>query len=951
MIKFLFLILFVSLLSACAEEGKDTPTEGNTKPEPTRFTQQVVADGLDEPLQVEFDKQGHVYWIERTGRLKRVDESTGQIEELGTLPISEENAPGLIGLLLAKDFEKSRQLYLYYSAAEDKGEIMRLSRFTLGTDHKIEMNSEIVMLRVPWEQPDGEHFGGGMAWDQEGNLYLSVGGDTAPTQYAPMAFTNEGGRGEDAARAAGNTNDLRGAILRIHPQPDGTGGAGVATPGVATPSPFAIPKGNLFAEGTPQTRPEIYVMGNRNPWRLTIDSKTGYLHWGEVGPDAGVDSEKYGPMGFDEFNVAREAGNFGWPFFVGKNLPYHRYDYATGTYLDLFDPKAPLNESPNNTGLRELPPAQAALIAYPYRVSDEWPVLGSAARSAVGGPIFRRADFVPDAPRVFPDYYEGKWLITDYVRNWIMVVTMNEERTQATSIERFLPAEQLSHKQPLDMDFSPSGDLYIVEYGSGRQGRLSRIAYNAGNRAPIARASADPLTGAVPLQVSLSSRGSIDYDGDDLNYTWIIRPVGGGDALRYTQKNPLATIRQPGRYEVALTVDDPGGAADSVSFALVAGNERPDVHFEITSGNRSFYFPNDTIEYQVQVNDHEDGSLIHGSIALQEVSVTAEYIPSGMTPEQLSALKEEGGLAPGTALRHLQAKSLISQNHCVSCHQVDAPLVGPSFMDVAQKYKGEKHVFENLTKSIVEGSSGKWGNTPMPPHPMLAPTETRQIIAYILDLADSEEGNRTLSQKGVFQTVAHQVQGDAGRLGKFFSPAFELGTYVFHASYTDQGSDQVAGLPLTGDDMVLLRYPLLAPETADIFSEQGISFTPSTNDPGFIFTGQGGYIGFKNIDLTGINRIVIGAITRFWHWSHFIGATIELRLDSPTGRLIGEPFQRTPPDSSEGEGPFFGDAGGKPIPVDVSAVNGMHDVYIVIHNSEAEKNDALIIMTGIAFEQ
>ena len=307
---------------------------------------------------------------------------------------------------------------------------MRLSRFTLSPDGPIDMSSEVVMLSIPWEQPDGSHFGGGMTWDRDGNLYLAVGGDTQASPYEPIHYRgDDSSRVQDAARTAGNTNDLRGTILRITPQPDGR---------------YTIPEGNLFSTDTPKTRPEIYVMGTRNPWRLSIDSETGDLHWGEVGPDAGTDSEKYGPMGYDEFNVTASAGNFGWPFVIGPNRPYHTYDYETHTYGAPYDPQGPINASPNNTGLRELPPAQPSLLAYPYRGSDEWPILGSAARSAVGGPIFRRADFAEDAARVFPAYFEGKWLVTDYVRNWIMVLTMNRERTEVTDIERLLPADRAS---------------------------------------------------------------------------------------------------------------------------------------------------------------------------------------------------------------------------------------------------------------------------------------------------------------------------------------------------------------------------------------------------------------------------------------------------------------------------------------------------------------------------
>lgn len=924
----LIAILFISFGTACKEVKEDS-----IRPEDSRFTQKVVVKGLEEPLQIDFDQSGNVYWIERIGNVKRFNEKTGNVQLLASLDLTDETAPGLIGILLDRDFEVSQQIFLFYSAAEDKGDAMRLSRFELGKDGLLDIANEKIILTVPWEQPDGHHFGGGMVWDREGNLYLSIGADSHPTQYSPLPFENEGGRGEDEARTAGNTNDLRGTIIRIKPNAEGT---------------YSIPEGNLFEQGTPNTLPEIYIMGNRNPWRLSIDSKTQYLHWGEVGPDAGVDSEEFGPMGYDEFNVAKNAGNFGWPYFIGYNRAYNSYDYKTGEYGTPYKPDSSYNDSPNNTGLKLLPHAIPALIAYPYQVSEEWPILGSAARSAVGGPIFRKNDFSNKAERVFPDYFEGKWFITDYVRNWIMVVDMDEHRSKVLSIERFLPSGMLSHSQPLDMDFSPNGDLYLIEYGIGGQGKISRIEYNAGNRAPMAKATSSAMDGQIPLDLKLSAEGSHDPDGDLLTYKWTIHEMDGGINQTFDVAIPTLSLDKPGRYKIKLEVSDTKGLSSMDSFQIIAGNSKPKVKFQIFEGNQSFYFPDHEIQYQVTVEDKEDGNLSNGNINKKEVSVTAQYIPSGMKYVQLELLEKEGNLNPGTKLRHLNAKALVQKSNCLSCHLEDRVLVGPSFQDIAKRYKEDSKAFETLSKSIAEGGSGKWGDSPMPPQPMLNPAEISQIIDYILEINSQDDAEINLGTSGLFKTKAYNKKGRGGRLDSFFRTPLEMGSYVFLASYTDKGSKEKENLNLTGKDYHLLRYPVLAPEDADIFSQAGISFTPSTNDPGFIFTGNGGYIGFKEIDLTGINQVKIGAPNRFWHWSHFVGATIELRSGSPEGQIIGEAFT-VPPAPKGDKGPFFGEAMGAPAIFDISNADGVQDIYILVKNNQAKESDALLMMTGIEF--
>src|SRR5690606_22395978 len=115
------------------------------------------------------------------------------------------------------------------------------------------------------------------------------------------------------------------------------------------------------------------------------------------------------------------------------------------------------------TGLQQLPPIAPPFIYYPYANSEVFPLVGSGSRCAVGGPIFRRADFASTAKRMFPDYYEGKWLAVDFSRGWIMSISM-KENGDYESMEQFLPSYQPI--QPIDMKFGPEGDLYVLEYGS-----------------------------------------------------------------------------------------------------------------------------------------------------------------------------------------------------------------------------------------------------------------------------------------------------------------------------------------------------------------------------------------------------------------------------------------------------------------------------------------------------
>ena len=131
------------------------------------------------------------------------------------------------------------------------------------------------MIRIKTQRKKCCHSGGSLNFDAAGHLYASVG-DNTTNPFASDGFSpsdeQEGRSPWDAQKSSANMNDLRGEDPEVTPLADGS---------------VAIPDGNLFPKDGSKGRPEIVALGNRNPYRISIDPRTGYLYWGEVGPDAG----------------------------------------------------------------------------------------------------------------------------------------------------------------------------------------------------------------------------------------------------------------------------------------------------------------------------------------------------------------------------------------------------------------------------------------------------------------------------------------------------------------------------------------------------------------------------------------------------------------------------------------------------------------------------------------
>jgi cytochrome c len=441
--------------------------------------QKVILDATPQnPMQLAVARDGRVFFIELGGRLKIWKPDTRAVVVAGMLAVDAIREDGLLGITLDPGFATNQWIYLFYSVPGVNEQ--HVSRFQMNGD-TLDLASEKVVLTIPVNKTACCHSAGGLEFGPDGSLYIGVGDNTTPFEsdgYAPI--DERAGRAAfDAQKSSSNANDLRGKILRIHPESDGT---------------YSIPSGNLFAPGIANTRPEIYVMGTRNPFRFSIDAETGFLYWGDVGPDAGADNDLRGPRGHDELNQARTPGNYGWPYFVANNKAYRDYDFATQLSGPAFIPDAPVNDSPNNTGLRELPAARPAWIWYSYSYpSAEFPETdqpGNPFRCAMAGPVYHFGSGEAGNNRL-PRYYDKTLFVYDWARQFIKEVKLDDEG-QILKINPFLPT--FSFLRPIDMKIGPEGAIYMIEWGvnffNGPEAKVIRIDYFGGNELVILQSAA-----------------------------------------------------------------------------------------------------------------------------------------------------------------------------------------------------------------------------------------------------------------------------------------------------------------------------------------------------------------------------------------------------------------------------------------------------------------------------
>lgn len=828
--------------------------------DPNRFEKEILVPASRDALQMEVLPGGDIVFIEFWGTVKRWDVKTSTVSTLGQVPAYAKGEVGLLGMAVARDFEQSGHLYVLFSPSAKQG-TMRVSRYTV-KNGRMPAESEVELLSWTYDTEHVFHMGGALWLDAKGDLYIGTGDNCHHDPGLPQDIRADR-KNWDAFRSAANSRDLRGKVLRIHPKPEGG---------------YSIPDGNLFPDGK-DGRPEVFAMGVRNPFRLSVDDKTGTLYFGDVGPNV---SPALGvtPYGYEEINATQTAGNFGWPLFVGPNEALPLYDFAANKPGKLNQPQSPVNPSPRNTGIQNLPPAKPALVWYSSLPSMRFPTTGSGGRTIMAGPVYHFDAANPSRLKL-PEALDGRLFIYDWMRNWIQTVKLE---TPGPEIEPFVPTWTL--RRPIDMKIGPDGALYIIEYGDqwweNKDSRIVRVVYRRGNRAPLARLVASETAGKQPLAITFDAGTSTDADGDALKFVWSI----AGKEQSASGAKFAHTFDQPGSYEVSVTAIDSTGAKSTAKETINVGNGRPIVRFE-SPAHGSFFDWASGIPYKVSVTE-TDGDIVQTNLT----TVQGEF-----RGRRFATDGENEVLDPGLVMMRAST--------CFACHMADTPSAGPAYKTIALKYKDDPSSAERLAQKVLRGGGGEWGQLSMPPHPQHSIEQLRSMVAWVLSLKDDPASPPQAGAIGTF--TAPKRPGAGTRVDE--------GVLILTAAYTDDGKGGT--IPrLRGEATVVLHSRR---KKAALYDENhGMAYVEHAYGEKAILGHfkDGTHILWRDMNLTGITRITVRA-----GCFDTKGGTLELRSGSPSGPVLASVEVKPSGQADSGEFPS--------ISATLKNANGLTDVCVV----------------------
>jgi cytochrome c len=341
-------------------------------------------------------------------------------------------------------------------------------------------------------------------------------------------------------------------------------------------------------------------------------------------------------------------------------------------------------------------------------------------------------------------------------------------------------------------------------------------------------------------------------------------PASDAESARVGDSQTLElTFDQPGVYNVQLEVRDAHGAVDYATVPVLVGNSIPQVRF-VYPRDGDFFDAGTAIEYQVEVTDSEDGTSSDEVAATSDLDILDPSAPDRVLVQSRLVVGSDSDASEALMPPGLK---LMRASDCFNCHATERAIVGPSFVDIATKYRDQLEALEKSIERVRQGSTGVWGKVAMLPHSQHTLEQVREMVTWVYAVKPDPN--------------TQQSKGFSNRVTLLEGKTDVTGALKLTASYRDLGRDSIP--PLFGTASIELKPRTIQAERASHIYDMAELGSHRAGDGKFLGAiNHGSFLRLDAIPMDQVGGITVSVT------SAGSGGEILIHSDAKDGPILGK---------------------------------------------------------------